>query len=632
MAAETPSETDPDPETDAASAAGGPGTPATAAVDDAMRQLRELLVNPAIAPEREAVRLLREEVRAGRLNARQLADALPEAVRLSSADGERLADALSPTVDRAIELSIENNPQPMVDVIFPIIGPAIRKAVSDALAKAVSGLNETLEHSLSPQSIRWRLEAKRTGKTFAEVLMLKTLRYRVDQVFLVHAKTGLLLHHVVAPGASVRDADLVSGMLTAVTDFVRDSFASDEDTGAGLQKLRVGGTSVWVERGPYAVLAAAVRGEGPEELRETLEESVESIHQRFRDELEHYDGDSGVFVGTAPDLARCLVSAEMPGRRRSAWGRWLRRAAALAVVVGLVFLAIRSNVRWNRLVDELRNTPGVLLVDENHNWWGKSQLTGFFEVRAPVQPYMILNRSAIPSDEVEQRWEPFTGLTGGSSGGAPAAPYLPADPGALLDAPDGVSFVPVAGEGPVRWVSRGDADSAWLATARRQVSAGVGPLAPGSVDLSGVTDRDASRRADAAALRAAVAAVAAVEVPMPEGVDLTGAVARDRLAQAARDVGEAARLARKSGQRFTLEVTGHTDAVGEPDINQALSLARAEAVAAALRARRPADSGGGWVILTRGAGSARPRVAETAPADQQAANRRVTLAVRLEPR
>ena len=169
-----------------------------------MRQLRDLLVAPAIAPEREEVKQLREEVRAGRMDVKQLADALPDAVRLSGADGERLADALSPTVDRAIEVSIENNPQPMIDAIFPIIGPAIRKAVSDALAKAVSGMNQTLEHSLSPQSIRWRLEAKRTGKSFGEVLMLKTLRYRVEQVFLIHAETGLLLHHVVAPGVGPR--------------------------------------------------------------------------------------------------------------------------------------------------------------------------------------------------------------------------------------------------------------------------------------------------------------------------------------------------------------------------------------------------------------------------------------------
>lgn len=599
------------------------GAPGAAEVDEAMQQLRALLVTPAIEPEREEVRQLREEVRAGRVDVQQLADALPDAVRLSGADGEKLADALSPTVDRAIEVSIENNPQPMIDAIFPIIGPAIRKAVSDALAKAVSGLNETLEHSLSLQSVRWRLEAKRTGKTFAEVLMLNTLRYRVEQVFLIHAETGLLLHHVVAPGVSARDADLVSGMLTAVTDFVKDSFGTDDDAGAGLQKLRVGGSSVWVERGPHAVLAAAVRGEGPEQLREVLEESVESVHQRFHDELENFDGDNAVFVGTDPDLARCLRSAQMPGRRGGRLKRWLVVGLLVASAGVVTGLAVQSSLRWRGLVRDLRGTRGFMLVDENHNWWGRSQLTGFYSVTAPKSPGQIVTASDVPASEVDSDWRLFPGLETRAEDGPPA-PETPVDVAALLDAPDGVGFASAAGDDQ-HWVAAGAARGAWLERARQQVAAGLGPLGPGAVDLSGVTDLDVG-------LAAAAAALAAVEVPVPQGVDLSADLTRDRLAQAARYAADVAQLARKTGHRFTLEVIGHTDAMGDPEANQALSLARAQAAAAALRAIRPASSGGNWVIVTRGAGSSEPRGGGVSRANEQVAERRVTLKARLEPR
>lgn len=599
------------------------GAPGAAEVDEAMQQLRALLVTPAIEPEREEVRQLREEVRAGRVDVQQLADALPDAVRLSGADGEKLADALSPTVDRAIEVSIENNPQPMIDAIFPIIGPAIRKAVSDALAKAVSGLNETLEHSLSLQSVRWRLEAKRTGKTFAEVLMLNTLRYRVEQVFLIHAETGLLLHHVVAPGVSARDADLVSGMLTAVTDFVKDSFGTDDDAGAGLQKLRVGSSSVWVERGPHAVLAAAVRGEGPEQLREVLEESVESVHQRFHDELENFDGDNAVFVGTDPDLARCLRSAQMPGRRGGRLKRWLVVGLLVASAGVVTGLAVQSSLRWRGLVRDLRGTRGFMLVDENHNWWGRSQLTGFYSVTAPKSPGQIVTASDVPASEVDSDWRLFPGLETRAEDGPPA-PETPVDVAALLDAPDGVGFASAAGDDQ-HWVAAGAARGAWLERARQQVAAGLGPLGPGAVDLSGVTDLDVG-------LAAATAALAAVEVPVPQGVDLSADLTRDRLAQAARYAADVAQLARKTGHRFTLEVIGHTDAMGDPEANQALSLARAQAAAAALRAIRPASSGGNWVIVTRGAGSSEPRGGGVSRANEQVAERRVTLKARLEPR
>ena len=39
------------------------------------------------------------------------------------------------------------------------------------------------------------------GKSFAEVVLLNTLRYRVEQVFLIHAESGLLLQHVTGGSA-----------------------------------------------------------------------------------------------------------------------------------------------------------------------------------------------------------------------------------------------------------------------------------------------------------------------------------------------------------------------------------------------------------------------------------------------
>ena len=61
-----------------------------------------------------------------------------------------------------------SNPGPLADALFPVMGPAIRKAVAAALAGMVEALNRTLEHSLSWRSIAWRLEALRTGNRSAK--------------------------------------------------------------------------------------------------------------------------------------------------------------------------------------------------------------------------------------------------------------------------------------------------------------------------------------------------------------------------------------------------------------------------------------------------------------------------------
>src|SRR5690606_28059021 len=158
--------------------------------------------------------------------------------------------------------SVQRNPQTLVDALFPVIGPAIRKSIREALASMLQTINQTLEHSLSPRSIGWRIEAWRTGQPFAQIVLSRTLLYRIEQIFLIDPRTGLLLAHVLSADLEdAQDGALVSGMLTAIEDFVEDSFGADEDE--TLESLQVGELTVWLEAGPYALLAAVIRGIPP---------------------------------------------------------------------------------------------------------------------------------------------------------------------------------------------------------------------------------------------------------------------------------------------------------------------------------------------------------------------------------
>ena len=59
--------------------------------------------------------------------------------------------------------------------------------------------------------------------------MLKhTLVYRVEHVFLIHRHTGLLIANAASQDATSQDPQLVSSMLSAIQDFVRDSFAEQQ--------------------------------------------------------------------------------------------------------------------------------------------------------------------------------------------------------------------------------------------------------------------------------------------------------------------------------------------------------------------------------------------------------------------
>src|SRR3984957_13415420 len=204
-----------------------------------LAELRAIL----LGPDRAAWESRRQRLDNPSRRAEDVAGVLAEAVRLRSRvhSDVKLRRALQPLLEEALQLSVQSNPRMLADALFPIFGKAIRKAITSELDGMLQSLSQTLEQSFSWRSLRWRWEAIRTGKPYTEIVLLRSLLYRVEQMFLIHRNSGLLLQHVAAsslPKAETKDPETVSGMLTAIQDFVRDSVS-----GAGsetLETIRMG--------------------------------------------------------------------------------------------------------------------------------------------------------------------------------------------------------------------------------------------------------------------------------------------------------------------------------------------------------------------------------------------------------
>ncbi|MDH4044645.1 MAG: OmpA family protein, partial [Gemmatimonadota bacterium] len=274
-------------------------TPDPATAED-FAALRALL----LSPEQHEIAELRRRLDALGVTAEELAASLPEAIALRAGQDDRLARALGPTLETAFSESVRRNPQQIADAIYPALGPAIRKAITEAIAGLVTTINRSLESSLSIRGLKWRIEAWRSGVPYGQIVMKHALVYRVEQVYLIEAESGLLLSHVTAPDLAAPDADVISGMLTAIRDFVGDSFEPRAD--GGLRTFSVGDVTVLVEAGPRALLAAVVRGQHPPALLEKLQVTLELIHLRFAGPFARFDGDSAPFDAARPVLAECL--------------------------------------------------------------------------------------------------------------------------------------------------------------------------------------------------------------------------------------------------------------------------------------------------------------------------------------
>jgi OOP family OmpA-OmpF porin len=371
---------------------------------EAFEELRHII----LSGEREQLRDLRDRLSNKERRSRDVASVLPQAVKLSRERGDELAQALRPAVEGSIKESIEKKPDAFVDALHPIIGPMVRRSIAESLRRLMQSLNQALEHTFSWRGLKWRFEALRTGKSFAEVVMLRSLVYRVEQLFLIHRKTSLSLLHVAIDPAVAKDSDMVAGMLSAIQDFVRDSFATGDNS--ALEEFRVGELQIWIATGPYAYLAAVLRGNPPRELRTTLDDTIESIHILKGSALANFKGDAAPFESVRPDLEACLrfqYTAKKGGGKKVR--AWIAITTVAAFLTALLIVAMRGELRWRKFVRQLNAQPGLAVTAAHKGWFGSSEIMGLRDALAS-DPSEVARRSGIDPERVQFHWKPFFGL------------------------------------------------------------------------------------------------------------------------------------------------------------------------------------------------------------------------------
>jgi OOP family OmpA-OmpF porin len=557
--------------------------------DDDISSLRAILVGPEQRRMEELQARLDDPVR----RAEDVGAVLPR-VLVQHAQDPGFTRALTPTIERAITSSVQRDPRPLADALFPVMGPAIRKAVSAALEGMIDSFNRTLDLSLSPRSIRWRIEALRTGKTFAEIVLLKTILYRVEQVFLIHRSTGLLLQHVQAEAGGARDADMVSGMLTAIRDFAKDSFVvSDHES---LESLEVGDLNVWIEPGPHALLAAVIRGNAPREYRLVLQNAIEAIHLQLGEALATFGGDASTLEAARPILESCLhtrLQAEAQAPRPRA-GRLVLVAGVAALLVWLG-LSLRDTLRWRRYLEVLRAQPGLAVVSAERSG-GRFVVTGLRDPLA-ADPAPLLAAAGLSSEDVVGRWTPYHALDP-EIVLARATDVLRPPQGVRLTLTDGV--LSSSGAAPVEWITEAGRMAPFVAGIRR-------------FDAAGAVDAE---------LRSAIEALQRQVVLFAKGGFTPAAGQESAMQRVIEQVGRLGTLADVAGVAFRVEIVGHTDEDGLSEANLPLSQARAEAVRRALTPVTPAV----LELVASGVGSTQPAVQGRTEADKQQ-NRRVSIRV-----
>ena len=218
-----------------------------------------------------------------------------EGARVPASD-RALGKALKPAIEEVILDTLRENPRVVIEIVYPVLGRAIRKAIAGALQGLVRSIESQAANVFSTRRLRWRWQALTTDRSYAEIVLANSVVYSIDEILLIHRETGLLMLHASRDSDLARDADLVSSMLTAIEDFARDSFDLDADE--SLSEFTMADQTVVIRTSPLLVLAAAVTGNPTQKVKDQFDELLEDIHRDYREKLESFaaEGDIEPFI------------------------------------------------------------------------------------------------------------------------------------------------------------------------------------------------------------------------------------------------------------------------------------------------------------------------------------------------
>ena len=586
---------------------------------DDLERLRELILGERGA-HLDAVRRRVEDpdTRTG-----DVAEVLPGAMRQAIADPVTQPEIERPIVE-TIRGAIKRDTESFAEALFPVLGPAIRRAVSDALKSLVQRINAALEHSFTVKGLRWRLEAARSGVPFAQIVLRETMLYAVQEAFLIQPRSGLVLASAHRADTLVLDEDAFSAMLTAIQAFIQDSLGMSK--GEKLRSAELGDRTLWVVNGPEAALACLVIGSPPHEVRNRLMGTLETVHAHFGDQLD-LPPEQLKDRPAIENLLQETLSEEVVEGKSGAGGA---RSRVLWGLAGLALLALIAWGAWDayqdrRLEQEITQLfqaqPGYVLTAHDAEG-GSLNFTGLRDPLAET-PETLLQNAGIETLGLTLSFRPYQSLeeafvlrrlhaslgddeaivlqldgsTLSVSGSLTSSRYaiLQSLPGShplitavdftqvrlapgeaeaqarrQLGAPDSVSIT--AAED--RLVVAGTSNAAWF----RAVAANAGPVGGWPLDFlplrAALSDRLDELQGGANGRT----------LMFTQMTDLAPAAQR-QLDKLAREINEMLELAAVLDTALAVRLEGFADGVGDPDENRELALERAGVIRSELAGR-----------------------------------------------
>lgn len=427
-----------------------------------IEELRQILVGD----NAEELAKLRNRIDSLDQRTKDVAEVLAPAIDVGIKKNDKLVNSLAGPVSSSLKTAIRAEPDNYAEILYPVMAPAIRRAISQAISSLMVTINQTMASATSAEGISLRMQSWRTGVPYAQLALRKSLQYRIEHVYLIDRESGMMVTECGVEESGTLDSDAVSAMFAAIQSFVQDSFSGREDD--RLTDLKVGEYNVWIAHGRKLMLACVIDGDPPESFKTVMYDTLDGIRSDYANEIEDFDGDNSAFGGVEERLQPLLQSQlkeeqdEADSDQAVDLKTLLFAMLALVLVAYLVYGWVTAATQRQTVEHYLKQTPGLAITE---TYWKDDRIVvqGLQDPDAEI-PFATFEAHKIEPSLLDLQTLPFRSLDPTMELQRFNSELSPPPP--LTFVVDG-GVVNLAGEAPITWLLEHDLRLRQLAADKR---------------------------------------------------------------------------------------------------------------------------------------------------------------------
>lgn len=184
---------------------------------------------------------------------------------------KNFADRFGYEIREMVRKEIKDSTSEIIEAIYPVMGDLIKRYVRYQFDGFLDKVNTQVENTFSLKSWRNRIKGWLSGLSNQEVLIQETLASEIEEVFIIHRDSGLLIGFY--SNNNIADVDMMAGMLTAIKQFIAGAFNAE----GNLESISHGKYTILVNDHFKYYVAAVISGKLNNTFREAFRQHVDSF-------------------------------------------------------------------------------------------------------------------------------------------------------------------------------------------------------------------------------------------------------------------------------------------------------------------------------------------------------------------